>query len=331
MKILLAEDSAVYRHLITAHLKRWGFDLTVATDGAEAWELLQRPDAAKLALLDWVLPKLDGIELCQRIRSRSDADSYVYTVLLTGKNERKDLLQALAAGADDYLAKPFDELELKARLFAGKRILELQEQLVSARESLRFGATHDSLTGLLNRSEVLGLLRKEIARASREQQSIGIALADIDHFKKVNDTFGHLAGDKILQETAQRLSSKLRVYDGVGRYGGEEFLLVFAKCGLKTTLERANEIREHVAHEVIKDGSIELRVTVSMGVTAVAHGRKDVRLETVLQQADVALYQAKTKGRNRVESFIRAGGTDDAGRGEDRALRSQPPRTNRNG
>jgi two-component system cell cycle response regulator len=223
MQILVAEDSAVYRRLIGCYLKDWGFDLKIASDGTEAWKLLQEHGSPKLTLLDWVLPGIDGIELCRRIRARNAGEGYVYTVVLTAKHEKKDMLQAMAAGADDYLMKPFDEAELRARLFAGKRILELQEQLISARESLQFAATHDALTGVWNRTAAIKYLRKEIARSGRENMPMAVLLADIDHFKHINDTFGHLEGDSVLQEVTRRISSELRIYDGFGRYGGEDF------------------------------------------------------------------------------------------------------------
>ena len=155
MQALVVEDSAVYRKLIGDHLRSWGFGVTLAETGCEAWRILEQPDAPKLVLLDWVLPDLDGIELCQRIRQAGSSGPYVYVILLTSKEGRQNMLDAMQAGADDYLVKPFDELELKARLLVGKRILDLQEELVSARESMRHAATHDSLTGLMNRAEIL--------------------------------------------------------------------------------------------------------------------------------------------------------------------------------
>jgi DNA-binding response OmpR family regulator len=144
MQALVVDDSAVYRKLIGDHLRSWGFGVTLAETGSEAWRILEQPDSPKLVLLDWVLPDLDGIEVCQRIRQAGSSGPYVYVILLTSKEGRQNMLDAMQAGADDYLMKPFDELELKARLLVGKRILDLQEELVSARESMRHAATHDS-------------------------------------------------------------------------------------------------------------------------------------------------------------------------------------------
>jgi two-component system, cell cycle response regulator len=302
MQVLVVEDSAVYRKLISDHLHAWGFNATVAEDGAQASAVLQRPDSPKLVLLDWVLPDIEGIELCRHIRQAGSSRPYVYVILLTSKDGRQDMLHAMEAGADDYLVKPFDELELKARLMVGKRILDLQDELVQAREAMRHAATHDSLTELLNRSEILAMLQRELERAKRERKPVSVILADIDHFKQVNDTLGHLFGDHALQEIARRLRSGLRVYDGIGRYGGEEFLLVLPGCDLEDAMTRGNELRELVAGTPVAALDAEKDLTVSMGV-AVSEGVGKDEVEALLSSADAGLYAAKGNGRNRVEHF----------------------------
>ena len=303
MQVLLVDDSAVYRKLIGDHLKSWGFGVTVAETGAEAWRVLQQPTAPKLVLLDWVLPDIEGIELCRRVRTTALSDQYVYIVLLTSKEGQQNMLDALEAGADDYLKKPFDEAELKARLLVGKRILDLQEELVAARESMREAATRDSLTGLLNRGEIFAMLERELERARRERKPVSVILSDIDHFKKVNDSEGHLFGDEALREIARRLHSKLRPYDGVGRYGGEEFLLVLPACDLECAMQRANELRQTIASAPVVSGDVTKTIPMSMGV-AVSEcvGVKEV--EVLLARADKALYSAKAKGRDRVEHLV---------------------------
>jgi len=301
MKILLAEDSPVYRHLISESLKEWGFDPVVVEDGSEAWRLLKGPDAPRLIVLNWMLPGIDGIELCRRIRKHETCEGYVYTVILTAQARVEALAEAMEAGADDYLVKPFEPRELRARLLAGKRILDLQRELLFSRESFRFAATHDFLTGILNRAEVLASLERELARSRRKNGPVGIVLADLDHFKRINDSLGHLAGDVVLKEVARRLRSDLRVYDSVGRYGGEEFLLVLPDCDLNTTTRRANEIRRLVSSEPIAILGGTTSVTLSMGATA-SNCSPDATIESLLQEADTALYRAKKSGRNRVES-----------------------------
>lgn len=300
MQILVVEDSPVYRQLLASHLQDWGFPLTIAKNGSEAWALLQRPDCPKLVLLDWVLPDIDGVELCRRIRLAGSESSYSYVILLTGKDAKKDMLEAMQAGADDYLVKPFDELELKARLLVGKRIIGMHEQLVSARESMRYSATHDSLTGLMNRGETFNFLKRELARAERSRRPLSVILADVDHFKVVNDTLGHLYGDEALKEVARRLRSKLRVYDGVGRYGGEEFLMILAECDLMAALIKADELRVCVGTDPIASSQAARNITVSMGVAvSTDHAASDI--DSLLNQADRGLYAAKQNGRNRVE------------------------------
>jgi two-component system, cell cycle response regulator len=299
MKILLAEDSVLYQRLIGGYLNQWGFDLELAQDGAQAWKLLQQPDGPMLALLDWVLPGMDGIELCQHIRRGGVNQRYIYTVLLTAKTAKKDLLRAMEAGADDFLVKPFDAPELRARLLAGKRILELHNELVSAQESLRFAATHDFLTRLWNRAEIVSFLERELVRARREKKPVGIVLLDVDHFKSVNDSLGHRTGDIVLKELAHRLRSQLRAYDGVGRYGGEEFLLVLPGCDLEGALARTGDIRSAVARDPFMSDVANTAITVSMGVTIAPCGAGD--FAALLHNADVALYRAKNNGRNCVE------------------------------
>ena len=308
MKILLVEDSAIDRHVITNHLKSWGFKVSVATTGARARKILEGRDAPRLVLLDWMLPDIDGIQLCRDLRNRGANEPYVYVVMVTAREKKNDLLRAMEAGADDYLVKPVDSIELKARLLAGRRIVDLHEQLLLAGEFLRFAATHDPLTGLWNRGEILSFLRRELVRADRERRPLAIVIVDVDHFKKLNDTFGHLAGDSVLKEIGKRLQSGVRVYDGIGRYGGEEFLLVLPGCDLKPAAGRAESLRSLVSDRPITVSSTEVTVTVSLGVT-VTLCSSDGNPEEVLQRADAALYEAKAKGRNRVEAVSKASGT----------------------
>src|SRR3984893_16865941 len=184
MRILIADDSIVSRHLLDATLRKWGYEVVVACDGVEAWNYLQAEDAPKLAILDWVMPGLTGPEVCRRVREKShdreraqDKDVYTYILLLTSKGLREDLIEGMEAGADDYLTKPFDQHELKVRLRAGTRIIDLQRELVAARERLREQATKDFLTGVWNRSSVLEILQRELLRGARERRPVGILRA----------------------------------------------------------------------------------------------------------------------------------------------------------
>ena len=245
-----------------------------------------------MVLLDWMLPDLDGIDVCRRIRTNGASGPYVYIVMLTAKSLKQDLLIAMAAGADDYLAKPIDPSELRARIMAGRRILDLQQ-------SLRFAATHDFLTNLLNRSEILAAIDKERSRGGRERKPTAIIMADIDHFKRINDSLGHAAGDEVLKEVGRRLKSDLRPYDVVGRYGGEEFLIILPGCDLTTGARRADELRNLVAKDPIFTPFGTTTATVSLGVTAAFD--RECSVSELLREADVCMYAAKKKGRNRVE------------------------------
>jgi len=220
-RILIADDSVVSRHLLDATLRKWGYDVVVACDGTEALSYLQRPDAPKLAILDWVMPGLTGPEVCSKVREQANGSEYTYILLLTSKSLKEDLIEGMEAGADDYITKPFDQHELKVRLRAGTRIIDLENELVRAREALREQATKDSLTLLWNRSSILDILDRELIRGQREQRPVAVLLADLDRFKSVNDTYGHFAGDAVLREFTRRITGSMRAYDAMGRYGGE--------------------------------------------------------------------------------------------------------------
>jgi len=298
--VLVVDDSPIYRHLITGHLRRWGFEVRVANNGMEGWEALKRTDSPSLVVSNWVMPGMDGLELCRKVREHRGTDSYAYIILLTANDARIDFIKAMEAGADDYLVKPFDEQELKARLLVGKRIVDLQQELVGAKEAMRYAATHDGLTGLANRREAVEAVGRELVRSFRDRTPLTVILADIDHFKTVNDQLGHIAGDEVLVEVGRRLRSKVRPYDLVGRYGGEEFLLVMPSCDLTSAIIRADQIRSSVSSTPIPTSAKPQAITLSMGV-AVVDGRLEVQAQTVLLQADAGLYKAKREGRNRAE------------------------------
>ncbi len=300
MRILVAEDELIQRRLLERLLTRWGHEVVVATDGEQAWSVLQGKNRPDLAILDWMMPGMDGLRICRELRKDTD-QKYIYIVLLTARDSKQDLVAAMEAGADEYLAKPFDAQELKARLIASQRILDLQEQLVCANQALQFQASHDTLTTLFNRGAILDILQNELNRALREEKPVSVVLVDIDHFKEINDTKGHLAGDAVLSLAAQRMKSSIRSYDFVGRYGGEEFLIVLPGCPPHMAIGRAEQIRLALS-ESSPDAS-ENRITVSMGV---AVAEEATEIEELLSRADAALYRAKRNGRNRVEGIDNA-------------------------
>ena len=296
MKILIADDEALSRRLLEKTLERAGYEVIAVENGRAAVRQLCQSDGPRLALLDWVMPELDGPGVCREVR-RQQEDSYVYMVLLTSKESKEDIVAGLESGADDYLTKPFNVDELKARLRTGERILHLEGRLVEAREMMRFKATHDALTSIWNRGVIMDLLGRELMRSQRESGCTIVLLGDVDHFKSVNDTHGHLVGDEVLQEIARRLLLSIRSYDFVGRYGGEEFLLVLNNCKPQFAEARAEDIRKIVSSRPIQTLAGPLNITMSFGLLlSDVWGVRPV--EELLHEVDAALYAAKAGGRN---------------------------------
>jgi two-component system, cell cycle response regulator len=299
MKILIADDELISRRMLQSLLTTWGYEVVPVEDGNAALELLKAPNAPRVGLLDWVMPGKNGVDVCRAIRQYRP-ESYTYLLLLTAKDAKENIIEGLESGADDYLIKPWDPDELKARLRTGHRILELEDRLVEARETMRFKATHDHLTFLLNRGAIVELLERELVRTSREKRCTVVILGDLDHFKIVNDTYGHLVGDEVLRETARRLLGSVRSYDFVGRYGGEEFLLVLNNCDTSQAMLRAEEVRNAFTGLPIQTARGPLSVTMSMGVLSSKDWNRRNAAE-ILCEVDGALYRAKALGRNRTE------------------------------
>jgi len=288
MRVLAAEDNPVFQSLLKTMLTKWGYTAILARDGNEAWSALEAPDAPRLAVLDWMMPGIDGVEICRRLRSLH-REPYIYILLLTARTESQDLIEGMDAGADDYLTKPFNAHELRVRIRAGRRILDLQD-------ALRQQATHDGLTGLLNRNSMLGKLDEEVARAARADEPVAVLMADLDRFKSINDTHGHVGGDAILREAARRLKAAARKYDAVGRYGGEEFLIVLSGCNTSDAWRQAERLREAVCTEPFTVDERAVNVTCSFGLACTEY-TPPARL---VRDGDEALYRAKAQGRNRV-------------------------------
>jgi two-component system cell cycle response regulator len=296
-RVLVAEDDAMFRRILRSWLESWGYTVSIAEDGEQAWLMLEREDAPQLLILDWIMPKISGLELCMRIRERSRAP-YQYILLATAKDDTQDLVRGLEAGADDYLSKPFDKNELRARLRTGRRILTLQDEQLQARETLQFQATHDGLTGIWNRNAIFDLLHREFEVAARGRKKTGVIMLDLDHFKNVNDTHGHLAGDAVLREATRRIMASVRAYDLVGRFGGEEFLIVLPDCDKDQVWLCAERIRLGMEEQAFAVDGARIAVTASLG-TAVVDPLMNTEREA-LAAADTALYAAKNGGRNRV-------------------------------
>ena len=302
-RVLVAEDDAMFRRILESWLTTWGYEVSMAEDGAEAWAILQQDVRPQVLILDWMMPAINGLELCSKVRERNQIP-YQYILLATAKDAKQDMVRGLEAGADDYLTKPFDRSELKARLRACNRILTLQDDQIQAHEQLRFQATHDALTGLWNRGEILQMLRRELERSARSLTTTGILMLDIDHFKAINDTYGHLTGDAVLREVTQRISKAVRSYDSIGRYGGEEFVIVLPGCSREQVDLGAERVRAAVDAGPVRVNESQIAVTVSIGAAVTTHGA--ISDEEILAAADAALYRAKEIGRNRtvVSDFV---------------------------
>ena len=289
MKILIAEDDLTSRLMLAALLKKWGHAPVVTENGRQAWERLQRSDTPKLALLDWNMPEMDGLEVTQNVR-RLGGSEPPYIILLTARGEKRDVVRGLAAGANDYVSKPYDQDELRARLGVGQRMVELQHALAQT-------AMHDPLTGILNRGAVLELLQKEISRAQRGGMPLAVGMLDVDHFKHINDTYGHLAGDDLLRGFTRQLQSTLRVSDHLGRYGGDEFLVVAPGIAPADVAAFFDRVCAGVANAAYETRAGTLSISVSLGVASLGVESGE---DALLVAADAALYQAKQAGRNQM-------------------------------
>ena len=299
MKIFIADDDPTSRLLLRSASSKLGYDVEIVSNGAQAWDLLQRPDAPELAILDWMMPGITGPEICRKLRARLDFP-YVYVILLTALNDLNALVTGIEFGADDFITKPFRVPELYARLLAGQRILNLQRELVAGRAQIEKLAAQDFLTGLLNRRIIMERLTQELARSRRESYPVGVIMMDLDHFKQINDTYGHSQGDLVLQEVAKRLTETVRPYDSVGRYGGEEFLLLVSHCGVEKTVATAGRLQYSISAMPISLAGRQIHVTASFGVSSTEMGESG-ETTALVDAADRALYRAKEAGRNRVE------------------------------
>jgi two-component system, cell cycle response regulator len=299
VKVLIAEDDMVSRRLLEATLTRWGYAVVVTRDGAAAWEVLQGADAPPLAILDWMMPGMDGVEVCRKVRQRGQ-EPYIYLLLLTTKGRKENIIAGLDAGDDDYLTKPFNPHELQVRLRTGRRIVTLQAELIEAREKLRIQATHDPLTGVWNRRAILEMLGNELARSRRDGLPVAVAIADLDYFKRINDTYGHVVGDMVLCEAVNRMRALLRPYDAIGRYGGEEFLIVLPSCTSQDAFRLAERLRVGISQEPVDIHGGTVDITSSLGVAA-SDAIALLDATALINAADAALYRAKAGGRNRVE------------------------------
>jgi diguanylate cyclase (GGDEF)-like protein len=291
MNVLIAEDDIISCRALEKNLQDWGYEVLVTKNGEEAWEII-RNGGIRLAILDWSMPKMNGLELCHKIRNeyQPKEEKYIYIILLTGRDLEKDIITGLSAGADDYITKPFSYMELKVRIQNGERIIALQDLQLQI-------ANTDSLTQLWNRKKILELLEEELNRNFRDNKPVGVIMLDIDNFKTINDTYGHLIGDKIIIEVASRLQKQVRSYDKIGRYGGDELLLVLPGLSRQDAKNIAERLRKSICAKKIQTDAGAIDTTVSLGVSIFDKASRP-STKKIIEESDHALYMAKERGRN---------------------------------
>jgi two-component system cell cycle response regulator len=312
-RIVLAEDEALSRALLVRQLRGAGYDVIPCENGKQALDAIRR-EVSCIVVADWMMPEMDGLELCRAVRDLGEmqAVSFVYFILLTAHTEKERIVTGLEAGADDYLTKPYHPQELLARLRVGQRNCILQSELFQRQVELQKAnaelavlnakleklASSDALTGLANRRHLFDRLGEVWALAARKDRPLSCIMFDVDKFKLINDTHGHLAGDEVLRGLADVFRNSLRTYDVIGRFGGEEFCVLCPETTTEDAAGLAERIRLAVAESQCVVNDTTISITVSLGVA----GRSPVNdnPDALIVAADTMLYRAKENGRNQV-------------------------------
>lgn len=298
--VLVVDDNPIIQKMMNISLSKAGYEVTSAENGRDALSKFDKK-FYPIVLTDWMMPEMDGLDLCRAIR-KLPIDGYVYIILFTAKDSKEDIIKGLEAGADDYLTKPVNHPELMARLNTGVRILELERSLKKANEEIRILSVTDHLTGCYNRGYIGDHLPREIKRALRYMHSFSIIISDIDHFKNINDSYGHQAGDHILREFVKIIKESMRHnVDWLARYGGEEFLIALPETDLDGAMILAEKLRLLISEKKFEYNETEIRFTASFGVTSfnfISDPISDNMVEDMINKADKYLYQAKQEGRN---------------------------------
>jgi two-component system cell cycle response regulator len=301
-RVLLVDDEPTQRLITARLLKRAGYQVDTAQNGKEALDKLKASGQFQLLVTDWEMPEMDGVALCRAVRAEQTS-GYVYTILLTSRDAIEHLVAGLQAGADDYLTKPVLEPELLARLNTGRRIVTLERSLRAANEENRRLSVTDALTGAFNRRYLMEQVPTEIDRSARYDHRLAILMCDVDHFKKINDTYGHQAGDEVLKRVVGLLKHKIRTVDWVARYGGEEFVIVLPETSFSNACKVAETLREALAQLQIEFEGKKLNVTASFGVTGWDGTIPvDASVDAMVARCDACVYDSKANGRNRVSS-----------------------------
>lgn len=295
-KILVVDDNQTSRLILTSALKKWGYEPIQASNGKEALSILSQPNTPMIVLLDWIMPEMDGLDVVKNLKQMGK-EIPPYVIMLTAKTEKEDVIAGLEAGADDYVRKPFDMEELQARIKVGIRTINLQKKLIETQKALEHEALHDPLTGVLNRRGVLERLNEEIERGYRKGTFTCVAMFDIDHFKKVNDAYGHQVGDEVLKGFTRIISDKTRAYDSLGRLGGEEFLLILPETSENESVSALERLLNEIRNTPIHTSAGDFKITTSIGGIIIC-GKPII--DKVIKLVDDALYKAKANGRDQL-------------------------------
>lgn len=300
MKVLVADDCSTTLEILRLSLRKWGFDPMLVSDGEQALRILRSPAGPRLALLDWDMPIVDGVTVCQELRDRHEnAMNYVYTIVLTARDGEENLLRALEAGADDYLIKPVGTRELQLRVRAGKRILEFQDRVVASNRKLAGITTHDQLTSRLNRQSLLERLTTEIERSARNSRHCSYVTLEIDEFDELRGKYGTKVGDAALKWVSEKFRATIRTYDSLGRIGSQTFGIVLPESQLGMGAGMAERLRSTIENDPLQfDEDTTIPLTVSIGVSSSSAEGMDRK--QILSGSERALQHAKALGGNRV-------------------------------
>jgi diguanylate cyclase (GGDEF)-like protein len=309
MKVLIVESDGEARNSLQEALDGWGYQVALVESPVDALTAIQREAPPAMVILGLSADRAGANQLCRSIREFGEKP-YIYVLLLSEKGQSEHILEVLESGADDYLTAPYDSLELKARLRAGKRILDLREELRRAQATIGYQAYHDPLTGLWNRGAIIDALQRELARVRREKAPVGLLLVSIDGLKDINDKYGHMAGDAAIRATSRELRASLRPYDALGRYGGEAFLMIVTGCDSRSALKQAERFQEVLKGKSVdisqwgkfvsgKDSALPIHHSI-----AVVSGTGEHDSESLLRALEGALRTARTAGGNKIESII---------------------------
>lgn len=293
---LIVEDDKDARNLLYEFINDLFPKIYKSRTAEEALEIVKSDETIQLILLDWNLPGISGVDLSKIIRESTN-NRYIYIIMITGERSNDSIVLAYEKGVDDYIVKPFQFSELKAKLKTAIRIIEMENNLKNKFKEAHLKAIYDSLTQVLNRSEIFEKLNLEFIRHSRNNDEFGIILLDIDFFKKINDTFGHQFGDFVLKQTAEIIKNNCRSYDYIGRYGGEEFLIICPNTDKQCIFNIANRVRKAIEEFTFSYQNISTKVTISAGISS---SEEADSIEKLIEIADKRLYQSKADGRNRI-------------------------------